>query len=236
MQFVFSLALLASSLFSLSFASTAACPVSKAVLTLPKNQTQLVLPTGQAPVFIGLGVGTQNYTCTNGAYVSAGAVATLFDISCLYNTPIFPYVQDLAVKLPLPSPGRKHRRAPPSVPGFSTSDVSRVSGIIGSIKSTLVLGTHYFVNYPDPSGAIAPQFDFTKSQRKADAFVTAQKKGSVAAKDVEDVAFLQLNGVSGNLAKTVFRVDTALGQPPSSCTTEGELKTVKYAAKYWGFA
>lgn len=40
------------------------CDVSKASITLPANQTQLVAPTDTKPRFISIGVGVQNYTCT----------------------------------------------------------------------------------------------------------------------------------------------------------------------------
>ena len=39
------------------------CDISNAVLTVPPGQEALVEPT-TPPSFIGLGVGTQNYTCS----------------------------------------------------------------------------------------------------------------------------------------------------------------------------
>ncbi len=45
----------------------AGCSLSSATLTLPEGSS-LTAPTG-APKFVGLGVGTQNYTCADtGAY------------------------------------------------------------------------------------------------------------------------------------------------------------------------
>lgn len=40
------------------------CDLSRAKLALPTNQTALVAPT-TAPSFVALGVGVQNYTCTD---------------------------------------------------------------------------------------------------------------------------------------------------------------------------
>jgi hypothetical protein len=39
------------------------CDTSKAVMDLPPNQTALVAPA-TAPLFVLLGVGVQNYTCS----------------------------------------------------------------------------------------------------------------------------------------------------------------------------
>ena len=48
---------------------SACCDLYSARPHMPPNQTQLVAPT-YAPSYIGLGIGTQNYTCntTNSAY------------------------------------------------------------------------------------------------------------------------------------------------------------------------
>ena len=35
---------------------------------LPYGQTQLVIPPGQKPLYVGLGVGVQNYTCSGNTY------------------------------------------------------------------------------------------------------------------------------------------------------------------------
>jgi hypothetical protein len=43
---------------------SACCDVSSARLQVPADQTQLVAPS-YAPSYIGLGIGTQNYTCND---------------------------------------------------------------------------------------------------------------------------------------------------------------------------
>jgi len=64
-------------------ASGATCDASSVSLTVPPGQTAVPAPTGKLS-FLMLGVGTQNYTCSSaGTYTSAGAVAELFDLSCL---------------------------------------------------------------------------------------------------------------------------------------------------------
>jgi hypothetical protein len=44
------------------------CPVSSFKLALPAGQTLLSIPAGVEPAYVALGVGIQNYTCTNGAF------------------------------------------------------------------------------------------------------------------------------------------------------------------------
>nr|GAT52604.1 predicted protein [Mycena chlorophos] len=66
-------------------------------MNLPANQTVLVAPT-TAPRYITLGVGYQNYTCssTTLTYSSIGALASLFDLSCMASKPEFADVQSKA--------------------------------------------------------------------------------------------------------------------------------------------
>ena len=52
------------------------------------------------------------------------------------------------------------------------------------------------------------------------AFVLANKTGDVPAPTgSQDVDWLQLTGAEGSLAKTVFRLNTKAGQPPSSVSS-----------------
>lgn len=191
----------------------AGCPVSSDVLTLPANQTVLALPAGAAPVNIALGVGVQNYTCSAaGTYTSVGAVATLFDISCLFGTPQFPNVQTDLMKLPA---------------AIRQRIVSVASG------TRLLLGYHYFITNPVTGTGIAPKF--AQAANGGASFTVLTKKGGVKASDPANVDLLQLSSIAGDWASTVFRVDTAAGQPPASCTAGSPDISVPYAAKYWFF-
>lgn len=49
------------------------CPVGN--IQVPLRGQNLTVPAGEKTPLIMLGRGTQNYTCTNNAYVAAGAVA-----------------------------------------------------------------------------------------------------------------------------------------------------------------
>lgn len=77
------------------------------------------------------------------------------------------------------------------------------------------LGDHYFVIF---NGTLHPKFDFKASQKEETAFVVASKEGSTASPTNAslNVPWLQLSAVDGALAKTVFRIDTAGGNPPNT--------------------
>ncbi|KAJ7136576.1 hypothetical protein C8R44DRAFT_976133 [Mycena epipterygia] len=197
------------------------CDLSAAVMDLPKNQTQLVAPT-TAPLFVALGVGIQNYTCsaTTLKYTSTGAVASLFDISCIDKTPAFASIQTAAFAAWNAMP--------------ATVSATTVGTKIGA---PALLGFHYFVTSPSGTG-ISPKWDFTSTGKFAGnstAFVLAAKAGDVAAPTTPatNVDWLMLNNVQGALASKVFRVDTVNGQPPTSCVAGSADISVKYTAKYF---
>jgi hypothetical protein len=47
------------------FGNLARCPTAYSALTFPYGQTALAVPEGEVPNYITLGVGVQNYTCTD---------------------------------------------------------------------------------------------------------------------------------------------------------------------------
>ncbi|KAJ7645059.1 hypothetical protein DFH06DRAFT_1425712 [Mycena polygramma] len=202
-------------------AKDACCDTSAAVMDLPSNQTQLIAPT-TAPKFVALGVGIQNYTCTASTlkYTSIGAVASLFDLSCMDKTPAFKTVQTSAFKA--------WSAAPANVPA---------SAIGSKVGAPGLLGFHYFV--PSPSGTgISPKWDFTstgKTAGDATAFVIAAKAGDILAPidSASNVDWLALTNVQGALATKVFRIDTVNGQPPTSCVAGSADISVKYTSKYY---
>jgi len=177
--------------------------------TLPAG---LAVTAGLTTKFVGLGVGTQNYTCgAAGTYTSIGAVATLYDVSCLVGTPLFT-----------------------SLPGIAF-DISQRAAANSAIAKQLgggphPLGVHIFQNAP----TLSPVFDFTQSQGSSD-FVVASKAASIASpqNSTLDVTWLQLTGNTGTLAKEVFRLYTSHGQPPATCTPGSANITVPYAAVYY---
>jgi len=208
-------------------AKRSSCDLSKSRLSVPSNQTALKNQTG-APSFIGLGVGVQNYTCndTSLTYSSAGAVVEVFDISCLYGTFLSNTVQNEALNI--------WENVSSS---FTTQDVIKMLG-----DDPLVLGQHYFVangtDLATGGQALSPVWDFRADAEKgnAKAFITAAVVGDIPAPTgADDVDWLQLKNVKGELADAVYRVDTKGGQPPTSCTSGSPMLSVKFTTQYWLF-
>ncbi|KAJ7701077.1 hypothetical protein B0H17DRAFT_1045921 [Mycena rosella] len=197
------------------------CDTSAAIMDLPKNQTQLVAPT-TAPLFVALGVGIQNYTCSTSTlkYTSTGAVASLFDISCIDKTPAFATIQTTAFN------------------AWKAAPASLTATAIGAkVAAPSLLGFHYFVTAASGTG-ISPKWDFTstgKNAGNATAFVIGAKVGDITAPtdSATNVDWLALNNAQGSLASKIFRIDTVAGQPPASCVAGSADISVKYTAKYY---
>ncbi|KJA17572.1 hypothetical protein HYPSUDRAFT_1010005 [Hypholoma sublateritium FD-334 SS-4] len=193
-------------------------------LTIP-NLEGLPAPAGRVS-FVGIAVGTQNYTCDNtGVYTNVGALAELFDISCLTNSFIFPALPDIAFAA--------WEAAPPSAPA------QEVISFLHQFSSPAILGQHYYVTNPITGSGIDPKWDFTTQGATAgnkNAFVVAAKNTTInAPTDNQDIQWVFLTALTGKLAAEVYRTDTRGGQPPATCTPGSNPIVVKYAAKYWGF-
>ncbi|KAF8893179.1 hypothetical protein CPB84DRAFT_1783384 [Gymnopilus junonius] len=201
------------------------CSLSKAASSLPNLPSPLVAPSSPLS-WVGVAIGTQNYTCAStGTWTNVGAVAELFDISCLAGTFFFESIQDIAIAA--------WEAAPPSLPA------SQIISKLHSFSTPEILGQHYYVTNPITGSGINPKWDFTSQGAdagKADAFVVAAKVNDGGAPTgSKDIDWVQLGNIEGSLAKQVYRTDTRLGQPPASCTPGSAEIVVKYAAKYWGF-
>ncbi|KXN81690.1 hypothetical protein AN958_03937 [Leucoagaricus sp. SymC.cos] len=178
--------------------------------------------------YVAVAIGTQNYTCSStGTYTNVGAVAELFDISCLAkDKPVFDMIADGAIAF--------WNAAPPNL-----TPQQVISGL-SVLKSPVILGQHYYVTNPITGIGINPKWDFTSSGAtagKSDAYVVAAKAfGATAPTGSKDIDWVFLTNIgAGKLADDVYRTDTKLGQPPASCTPGSAPITVKYAAKYWLF-
>ncbi|KAJ7635061.1 hypothetical protein FB45DRAFT_743273 [Roridomyces roridus] len=197
------------------------CSLSRVKIDLPKNQTMLVAPpTG--PDFIGLAIGVQNYTCANSTWMNVGAVAELFDISCLAKSP------DDFTKMSKAAYDAWYA-LPEDVPIFTVVD------ILAPFPAVFVLGQHYFVN--SSTGSLVPKWDFTSAALAghADAFFIGAKVGDIPAPDGPPaVDWLMLNNTSGALAQQVFRINTVGGDAPAgSCYAGQNPISIKYAPTYW---
>ncbi|KAJ7249770.1 hypothetical protein B0H12DRAFT_1324409 [Mycena haematopus] len=197
---------------------TRTCDTSSAVMDLPSGQTALVSPT-TAPLFVLLGVGIQNYSCssTTSTYASIGAVASLFDISCLDDTSEIASIQTAAFDI------------------WSAAPAGTAATSIGSqVSAPGLLGFHYFVTSPSGTG-ISPKWDFTSTTGNPNSYVIGAKVGDIAAPadPATNVDWLALNNAQGTLASKIFRIDTVNGQPPTSCVAGSDPISVKYTAKYY---
>lgn len=198
------------------------CDVSAAVIDIPSGQTNISVPANAKPNFIAVGLGTQNYTCSDsGTYTSVGAVAELLDISCFVQDPVFTQLR---------------KRAPFPDGDEVWAHEAQVRALLGPQR--LRLGQHYFITNPVTGQGISPKFDFTTDlfTNDSNAFITNTKIGNLAAKNsTQDVDLLQLGNLQGSLADFTFRIDTHFGQPPESCQPGSQPIQVRYSAKYWFF-
>ncbi|KAF9068680.1 hypothetical protein BDP27DRAFT_1421670 [Rhodocollybia butyracea] len=202
------------------------CGISKAVIdtsgtTLP--------PPSYAPSFIGLGVGTQNYTCgSTGTYTNVGALAQLFDASCLVGHSSFTELAATAFEAWNSSESA-------DLSGCSDRVISQADVIKNVITMPVTLGYHYFVTNPK-TGSLSPEWDFTDGAFAGDAkaYVVASKiDDDPAPTGVADIDWLYLTNPTGTLAQEIYRVDTKGGQPPASCIPGSAEITVKYTSMYW---
>ncbi|KAF5389593.1 hypothetical protein D9757_004185 [Collybiopsis confluens] len=201
--------------------SSKRCNLSTASMDIPSG-VALPVPTYK-PTFLGLGVGTQNYTCTSaGTYTSAGALAELYDVSCMYGSPAFEDLPAFTYSF--------WNHTPASV---SPSELISLGDIF---DSSMVLGQHYFVTNPITGSGISPKWDFTSRTfpGNPEAFVVGSKLADVPAPTGKlDVDWLKFSNATGDLANEVYRVDTRGGQPPASCVPGSAGIYVKYVALYW---
>ncbi|KAJ4490260.1 hypothetical protein J3R30DRAFT_54931 [Lentinula aciculospora] len=209
-------------LASLFDTSASGCAVSTAIV--PHQGGQLAQPTYQVTQ-IGLGIGTQNYSCSSaGNYTSIGAVAELYDVSCEYLTAGFTDISAEAYRV--------WNAAPTYYTESTLIDVLYASGGMTTIPA--ILGEHYFVPSLTGSG-VSPKWDFTSK-----AFV-GNSAAYVIGKVVDDIPspsgssnidWLYLTNVQGGLAQEIYRTNTMGGQPPHSCAP-GSAVVVKYTSIYY---
>ena len=196
------------------------CDIHHARLILPSNQTKLIAPPASLPPsFIAGAIGVQNYTCdfatqtytcvvmigctfisykSHTVLSNIGAVAELFDISCLYDSPGFGTIQDNMFA--------DWSRKPDS---FTIQDLTKENE-----QDPAVLGQHYFISN---GTATAPKWDFTSASEcgNAEAYSVGAKIGDLPVPG-SNVDWLSLESVEGDLADLIYRVDTRSGLPPAS--------------------
>ncbi|RYP25782.1 hypothetical protein DL767_008288 [Monosporascus sp. MG133] len=205
------------------------CDLSKA--QMPLAPTPLEGPAaGLALKHVAIGRGTQNYTCDTtdptAVPVAAGAVATLFNASCVASA--YPDLLHLLPKLSL--------RFDLQFTTAAISDEDDGAAQRMGPADLAISGTHYFTdattpffNLDTPRAALGEAGCAKEEATPAPADAPAGQDGEPA------VAWLRLStreGATGGL-REVYRVETAGGSPPESCQGMPAEFEVQYAAEYW---
>lgn len=185
-------------------------------LTQTNTDVGLPPPTAGLKVHhVAVGRGTQNYTCDAGnataAPKAAGAVATLFNVSCvaaLYSD-VLNAMPGMAVH-------------------FQIEDASQVGPNILT-KS----GVHYFSDATTPFFDLnTPTLDIGEAPTAKNASADAPSTASVGQLGEKAVAWLKLDTKDGATQgiKEVYRVDTAGGSPPATCKDMAATFEIEYSA------
>ncbi|KAG8630236.1 hypothetical protein KVT40_001855 [Elsinoe batatas] len=198
------------------------CDLSKA--SLPQAPIPLPSPQGSLSHVV-IGRGTQNYTCdtTNPSAVpvAGGAVATLFNVTCLAveSPQLVARLANIALDLPIP---------------FDVQDDADNRGYYG------LSGYHYFLDLTtaffnlDTAKHTYGEGAFRKANATdapKDSMVGQKNKGFGA------VPWLYLKAASGyggfQAYREVYRVRTAGGSPPKTCAGQPAKFEIQYATEYW---
>lgn len=174
-----------------------------------------------------IGRGTQNYTCdTNNATappVATGAIATLFDASCLAASQpeLLASATRVALAFYLP-------------PGSGVNGAMTTVPMAGA--NIPVSGFHYF------NGAGVPMFNLDITDHKMGIIPCAKNASQAAPTDAQKgprgeaaVPWLRLlakQGATNGLAE-VYRVATAGGSAPAKCEGQPASFEVQYSTQYW---
>ncbi|KAF2011041.1 hypothetical protein BU24DRAFT_51818 [Aaosphaeria arxii CBS 175.79] len=197
--------------------------LTKLAARMPKSA--LPAPDGLQLKFVGLGIGTQNYTCKPGNDTAepgtTGAVAKLYDLGTRLNT----------------DPLADWKISTISGLALNMYDYPAVlNGLLWSQGYQQVLGDHFFTItvptfYLNKVNATPKPLAFVKKNLGVD----APKSACPGIKGEGAIQWLHLidNGNSQGGVNTVYRLETAGGAKPKTCKGMPEHWEVPYAAQYW---
>ncbi|KAI0598164.1 hypothetical protein F4775DRAFT_556821 [Biscogniauxia sp. FL1348] len=201
------------------------CDLSTAVMPTV-SVSPLDPPTeGLTLKHVAVGRGTQNYTCdlanSTAVPVLAGAVATLFNASCVASA--YPDLLQTLPKLALQ---------------FNlTADEGGIGGDIKMGPTNLVIsGKHFFTNSTTPFFNLdTTQYQIGEAGCQKDGQTDAPADAPTGLQGEIAVPWLRLltrSGATGNLQQ-VYRVQTAGGSAPDTCHGMPASFEVQYSAQYW---
>lgn len=180
---------------------------------------------------VAIGRGTQNYTCdttnTTAAPTAAGAVATLFNASCIAGTypdllNMLPRVS-MAFNLTASTSGAYAKNLLP------TSSNSRLAP-----GNYVISGHHYFVDSTTPYFTLDTdtlKLGVIPCSKKAAVSAPADAaKGQLGESAVPWLKLTAKEGATGRLQE-VYRVETAGGSAPSTCAGMPASFQVEYSAQ-----
>ncbi|OAA64597.1 hypothetical protein SPI_03244 [Niveomyces insectorum RCEF 264] len=218
-------------------ADAAVCDLSKAVF--PPNVETPALPPPSAGLVlkhVAIGRGTQNYTCdvTNAtaAPVADGALATLFNASCIAAT--YPSLLNLLPRVVLP-----FNLSDNSINAFSTRLYP--TNLAESGHHYFTTATTAFFNLDTPAAAgpagqlgTAPCAKNNTQPAPSDTVVGSDvdNRGQQGEPAVPWLKLLAKPGATGGLQE-VYRLQTVGGSAPATCAGMPAAFTVQYAAQYW---
>jgi len=206
-----------------NMAEAPVCNIGNAVLPVASPTPLPPVSAGLSLKHVAIGRGIQNYTCTSNqtaAPVSIGAVATLYNATCIAST--FPELVNI-----LPNVALQFNLTSPDQASLAPSNLA-------------VSGHHYFQNTATPTfnlntSAMDLGFAPCLKNNTVSAPVGSPKGQSGVGNGA--VAWLKLiarEGTTGNLEE-IYRVQTAGGNPPVTCAGMPSTFSVEYAAQYWFF-
>ncbi|KAI1313139.1 hypothetical protein F5Y03DRAFT_338156 [Xylaria venustula] len=205
---------------------TPTCDLSKATLPTLSASPLPTPASGLVLKHVAVGRGTQNYTCdatnASAAPTQIGAVATLFNASCVAASypDLLHSLPKLALQFDLP---------------FDAKSYNQKMGP----TQLLVSGHHFFKN------TTTPFFDLDTTRSEIGEIPCSKLNSTAAPSDAPKglegetaVPWLLLGANSdatGGLQE-VYRVQTAGGSAPATCQGMPASFQVQYAAEYWFFA
>ncbi|KAI0536707.1 hypothetical protein GGR58DRAFT_378610 [Xylaria digitata] len=200
------------------------CDLSKAKMPTVSTQPLPTPAAGLTVKHVAIGRGTQNYTCgadATAAPTAAGAVATLFDASCVAAAypDLLHLLPKLALQFDLPYSAETNAKMGPT-------------NLLMSGKHFFTNATTPFFNLDTPRKSIgeAPCSKLNATNAPADAPKGRQGEAAVPW------LLLSANPDATGGIHEVFRVETAGGSAPATCAGQPASFQVQYAAEYWFFA